>query len=388
MAAIYANASVTILALQGRHANHGLRGFRDFSEPRNLCQSVHLLDTGVKGIVDPMAKSRGWIYQEEVFSRRKLVFDGDSVRWECSAATWQEHVEISSRQKPRQTTSLGCQSMIKPSIPGLIDLQSILHDFINRNFSNPEDVLNAFAGVSFVMNPALAGVLISGLPTAFFDIALLWQPQGRVFRRTAKGPAKPHCLPSWSWAGWSGMIDFDTASASNFIRDSPDAVKFSRKRRITRILSWRYHYTVDSPGIPICPNVLTCKNAWLENKINSDLSWTEHHISGISESSEERYEPPDPENPSRCYYSHSSYPGYEFWYPIPLWQQEDAVPSIIVPCISAKTRAVWLFPAEVLPKNNGYTPVVSLRDRRGKWVGVLIPHGDVDECAKRLKKSN
>jgi Heterokaryon incompatibility protein (HET) len=46
MAAIYANASVTILALQGQHANHGLPGFRDFSEPRNVRQSVHVLGKG------------------------------------------------------------------------------------------------------------------------------------------------------------------------------------------------------------------------------------------------------------------------------------------------------------------------------------------------------
>ncbi|KAH8196159.1 hypothetical protein TruAng_009665 [Truncatella angustata] len=36
MAAIYANASVTILAIQGKNADSGLRGFRGFSEPRNV----------------------------------------------------------------------------------------------------------------------------------------------------------------------------------------------------------------------------------------------------------------------------------------------------------------------------------------------------------------
>jgi hypothetical protein len=260
------------------------------------------------------------------------------VRWECSAATWHQHVEMSSRLEPHHINASGCQSMFRSSIPDLKELQSIVHDFNNRNFSYPEDALNAFAGISFVISPALAGGFVSGLPTAFFDIALLWQPHDRIFRRMAKVPMKTHCLPSWSWAGWSGIIDFDTASASDFIRDSPDTVKFSRERRITQVLSWRYHHTVDSPGIPIRPNILTSKDAWLDGKIDSAPGWTQHHISENSKS-RERYESPDPRKPSTCYYSHSSHPGYEFWYPIPLWRHKEVVPSILVLYISTKTRA-------------------------------------------------
>ena len=54
MAAIYANSAVTILAVEGRHANSGLKGFHGISEARNLCQSFHRLAEGTEIILFPM----------------------------------------------------------------------------------------------------------------------------------------------------------------------------------------------------------------------------------------------------------------------------------------------------------------------------------------------
>lgn len=113
MAAIYANSYATIVAAQGANAAHGLRGIRDISEPRNL--SRHGQDTHIRVLrynrpsawasVDPswddlksndeileeQARhlmqsewySRGWTFQEQLFSRRKIVFQGQTVNWEC-----------------------------------------------------------------------------------------------------------------------------------------------------------------------------------------------------------------------------------------------------------------------------------------------------------------
>ena len=92
MAVIYANSAVAILAVEGRHANSGLKGFHGISEARNLCQSFHRLAEGTKIILFPMGLNqlelgthqtdweiRGWTYQEHFFSLKRLVFDGDSV---------------------------------------------------------------------------------------------------------------------------------------------------------------------------------------------------------------------------------------------------------------------------------------------------------------------
>jgi hypothetical protein len=384
MAAIYANASVTILAKQGEHADSGLRGFRDISEPRDLWQRVYSLGDGVSvvqnalgpdhielGINESMWESRGWTYQEHLFSRRRLVFDGDSARWECAATIWREHVELPSNFEPYHNNVIHCQSLFNPSIPDLVGLQVILQVYNKRNFTYPEDALNAFAGISYSISSALAGGFVSGLPTAFFDIALLWQPDDKIFRRVAKEPKNAHCLPSWSWAGWSGDVKLDTESSLDFIRKSPSRTHSSRGRRITRVLFWKYHKTTDSPGILIDASILASKGAWLEGRIELASGWTKHSTPEIPEAT---YESPDPRIPSMHFYRHEAYPGYDFWYPIPFLRQDRAIPGILAPYISCRTRRAWLFPGEELPKNNGYRPVLSLRDKKKNWAGTVQPH--------------
>ncbi len=54
MAMIYANASVTILAVQGEHVNSSLQGFRGISRPRQLHQSIHVWDDEIKLISTPI----------------------------------------------------------------------------------------------------------------------------------------------------------------------------------------------------------------------------------------------------------------------------------------------------------------------------------------------
>ncbi|EDU39818.1 conserved hypothetical protein [Pyrenophora tritici-repentis Pt-1C-BFP] len=391
MAAIYANSAITILAVQGKHANSGLRGFRGISEARNLHQNLHCLEKESRviqfpiepaqlelGSHEPVWGSRGWTYQEHLFSRKRLVFDGDSVRWECAAAIWREHVELSLDLKPHHNDIIRCQSLLKPSLPDLRWLQVILQDYNKRSFTYPEDALYAFAGIAFSTSQAFAGGFVSGLPIAFFEVALLWQPHDRIFRRVSRDPEKQHCLPSWSWAGWSGVVNFDTKSATDFTRNSK-----SIEKSVTRIVSWNYHATVDAPGKPIHPSILANKDLWLAKQIEcASLGWTKH---STAEGLESFYESPDPTSPSPYFYKHEAYPGNEFWYPIPLVQQVSSIPSILVPYISCTTRRAWLFPGEELSKKNGYRPILSLRIDRKVWAGILQPHDSLDASNETLQ---
>ena len=54
MAAIYANPAVAILAVEGGHANSGLKDFYGISVARNFCQSFHHLAEGMEIILFPM----------------------------------------------------------------------------------------------------------------------------------------------------------------------------------------------------------------------------------------------------------------------------------------------------------------------------------------------
>jgi len=399
MAAIYANASITILAVQGEHANSGLKGFREFSEPRNSNQTVHCLAGGVRviqhpiepgnlevGTETPVWKTRGWTYQEHLFSRRTLVFDGDSVRWECAAAIWREHFEQTTVLRPGSShIPRAWESMFQCSLPDLNQLRSILNDYNRRIFTYPEDTLQAFAGISFALSTSFAGSFLSGLPTSLFDIAILWQPDEKISRRCARDLNHRNDLPSWSWAGWHGRVNFDHTSASDFIRNDPKNAKSTRERRIVRTVSWSFHETATSPGTPVHVSILDSRDLWLEGRIQPPTGWSKHYI---SESPEAFYEPPEPRvSPSKFFYRHEALPGYEFWYPIPLLQSSEGISGVIAPYISCRTRRIWLFPSEELPKNNGYRPVLSLRDKKGTWAGTLQPHDSLDAFKGALEDS-
>lgn len=143
-------------------------------------------------------------------------------------------------------------------------------------------------------------------------------------------------------------------------------------RRITRLLSWKYHETVESPGTPIQTSIFACREAYLEGQSECPSGWTRHPI---SENPEARYETPDPRIPSSWFYKHATHPGFDFWYPIPLPRPGDMFSSVLAPYVSCRTQRAWLFPAEEILKRNGYRPVLSLRDQVGTWAGVLQPHG-------------
>jgi len=75
MASIFANATVTIIAMQGADANCGLRGLRDISEPRNCVQDIFTFEKGCSVITTKQQDEdqspwyqRGWTFQEQIFA--------------------------------------------------------------------------------------------------------------------------------------------------------------------------------------------------------------------------------------------------------------------------------------------------------------------------------
>jgi hypothetical protein len=97
MASIYANAALTIVAADGEDAAHGIRGIKSVSYPRSILQPVCKLSNGIKAIQRQETdikrtcwSNRGWTFQESLFSKRKLLFFGGSVKWECLCDSWYE----------------------------------------------------------------------------------------------------------------------------------------------------------------------------------------------------------------------------------------------------------------------------------------------------------
>ena len=111
MASIYANAYFTIIAADGKDLNHGLRGIGGNAKPRNVNCDIIRFHDGEEMIAhrpqpldlgDTVWGSRGWTYQEGLFSRRVLIFNG-LVSWICRRSVWQK-MSV-ARQKRSNTHS-------------------------------------------------------------------------------------------------------------------------------------------------------------------------------------------------------------------------------------------------------------------------------------------
>ncbi|OAK98948.1 HET-domain-containing protein [Phaeosphaeriaceae sp. SRC1lsM3a] len=205
MANIYASAEFTIVAAQGSDANAGLKGTGGSSVGRDSLEvdyAVVDLDSYPHGSV---WASRAWTFQEALFSRRLLVLH-DIAHWLCSRSVWDEPPEgptipakdmISPPKRFHIGTPMGMMSQIT-IVPSLYLAQIIADDYNQRNLTFESDFCSAIAGATEILSAFLPGGIIHGLPTFFFDIALLWHPTGTITRRPG--------LPSWSWMGWVGRV--------------------------------------------------------------------------------------------------------------------------------------------------------------------------------------
>lgn len=178
MAGIFANAYVTLIAGNGWDANHGLRGIQGVTEPRHLSS---FLKSNLRENLQPYSSkwySRGWTFQEMVFSPRKIMFQYQLAVWECNQATWDE-----SSLTGISTTSLNStQFSISPwksqiqlsPWPDVRQYVSLVHEYTTRKLTYGEDGLNAISSLLSVMCGSFWGGFVSGLPEMFFNEALLW----------------------------------------------------------------------------------------------------------------------------------------------------------------------------------------------------------------------
>lgn len=222
MADIYAKSTLTIVAAQGDHSDHGFRGLSGISDARCTNQKVaalsarqHLVLPSSKHVWDDRLlrpwSARAWTFQESILSRRLLYFAHDSVRWSCEKSQWSEEF---SAGRHIQTYSISGQSQIKlPShnLPILYEYQSLVNSYNVRKLTYSGDALIAFAGVATRLSDNFRGGLISGIPEMFFDMCLLWRPSGtsgRALRRRPNSTSDHVDLPTWSWAAWETEVSW------------------------------------------------------------------------------------------------------------------------------------------------------------------------------------
>lgn len=156
MSSIYANAYMTIVASGGADADHGLLGVGGGSHQRNYDQfkckftpGCRILGTGRGRQKEGEYYRRGWTFQEGLLSPRALIFEGNSLFWDCRAMSRQENIDC---EKPEDASYHGTwkswEFAISPSRgPRLDEYSRLVEAYSKRNLSFPEDRLQAFLGV-------------------------------------------------------------------------------------------------------------------------------------------------------------------------------------------------------------------------------------------------
>lgn len=214
MAAIYANASITIIAAHGDDS-HGLAGVEPGSSPPrrpfsriSLPGGVHLVMDDRKELGEPYElpgiydyRRRGWTLQEETLSSRTLSFGQRQVKWKCRKMRCEEAFDDRRQLRDNRANSTEIQ-LYKP-YPDMRTYGHLARDYTGRLLTYDADAVDAFSAIIAAFSRSMEGDMLFGLPELLFEGSLLWQPREPLRRRL--GPnGQDHVAPSWSFLGWSG----------------------------------------------------------------------------------------------------------------------------------------------------------------------------------------
>jgi hypothetical protein len=148
-------------------------------------------------------RSRGWCFQENMLSPRKLIFTPDQTYYHCPHGQCSEdtHCFNHNNLPTGDQSSLGLQT---ENISNWSVYRSTVTEYSSCELTFESDMLNAFAGISSFLSKSmfLGSPFVMGIPLCSLGVGLLWQPATRLRRRSGTN------LPSWSWAGWVGMINY------------------------------------------------------------------------------------------------------------------------------------------------------------------------------------
>lgn len=385
MASIYASALFTIVAADGLNAEHGILGIRGISAARELPPSLQLtsklrlqLRKSVNILASPWG-GRGWTLQEHIFSRRKLVFVHDSVQWICQECRCFEdicQVSPSIRKMKRreydieqELESLGDLALEYPMIS---ELEGLLHDYSTRHLTYQGDVLNAVGAVFTAHRKAFPHGFLLGLPIDFLDMALLWSHSYRSARRQARLHSSRTHFPSWTWAGWVGVLKNGQWRSAAYIKDADEESWIDRKECQTiPILEWWYRSSSDSLEllIPGQNSVHAYKQNFMGKKTGLPRGWKyeDESFGPVSEKDTRLAESNSSSGwalATPYYYSYDAAPGVKFWHPVPVLL--EPLSTTMVPAnariLCAKTRRgrLWVISAKNHPDGIKGLPFVGV----------------------------
>ncbi|KAI0437313.1 HET-domain-containing protein [Xylaria telfairii] len=384
---IYLNSALTIVAEHGQNARQGIRGIRGLSK-RRLHQQTRfdLADDLGKVLVfktDTQLHNlrvrdnphdyhmRMWTYQEYLFSKRRLVFGSGPVAWLCNKARWvEDEHSYTGDVKPDKPFKNYLVEIMKSRVPSLLDLGYVISHFSGRAITHSADVLFSFSGIqSMLQEQKFPDGVLYGLPEFYFDIALTWLPgnEGVTRRRPSAdtdGDTLLDKLPSWSWMGWQGLVEFlpDNEFESRGPRWA-EAFGFT-----TPITEW---FALESPRSETRRPI---RSQWHEFRTSTANSlpegWSRQEFSlnewkARAARVGSHFQLP-PKSLRKYIYFHESEPDYCFWYPVPVLPRSEGRQQLNqMQYLYCKTTRVFLH------QRPSRTRKTTLWDDSEKAIGIM-----------------
>ncbi|OBS29575.1 hypothetical protein FPOA_03513 [Fusarium poae] len=238
MGTIYANAIITIIAADGDSMS-GMLGLKGASPSRERPQDFEVpfgdetlvVQRWIKPDNNTVAQyvERGWTFQEQELSRRRIFFLKHMLLWMCGCSRWHEdftlYTELDKFNRNLDITMAG--------FPDDQRLSTYIGDYNCRSLTFEEDTLPAISGLLSVFSRSFEGGFLYGIPEMFFEHSLGWRRpwwyKEGLRRRVVSGrPTKNQFafsgLPSWSWLGWKGHVELRYQTA---VRVRSDYIPFS-----------------------------------------------------------------------------------------------------------------------------------------------------------------
>lgn len=220
MCRIYRSAVLTIVAAAGDDANFGLPGV---SIPRHPQLQLTVRGITYAATYDDISSevdcskwcTRAWVYQEGVFSSRRLVFTPWQVSFVCHDSMWVESKETAEIKLDYSLDTFFRPLQMSASDPDLNQkpvslLLEHISEYTRRNLTYDSDAINGMRGIFESFKQSSAILNHWGLPVKTkegFKDAMGWVS-------VKLGMVRRPNFPSWSWAGWKTEVYFEKNGAS------------------------------------------------------------------------------------------------------------------------------------------------------------------------------
>lgn len=356
MGAIYANALVTIISLDG-DSQYGLPGLEGISKARQIHKPIipfgdeklivrNTSDFGFRFTVElhfdrgSDYHTRGWTFQEHQMSPRKIIFRNQELHWQCQCNSWHEDIWPALNERDSNLTFTGntFQYPVPNGFPDLPSLSRIISDFNQTQLRYDEDALPAISGLLSVLSRSFIGGFLYGIPEMFFERGLSWRidekalgGKGNLRRRiSSERPMDERLsqegLPSWSWIGWRGQMILNS--------DVDEAVQFRYERFIDTAIEETFPitqwYTSNSPSDPP-ENRRRIRSSWFENRdAYKDIAkplppgWSRHDAPATNEHGVPYLYP----DGCKYMFKHAAAPDKAWYYPFPVTAIDSSTPPV------------------------------------------------------------